>query len=234
MDSYGYGRSGIMGGSSGTTESAALANAASLASKYSGYLVNGFQGTNLQGQAVTFPPYLAAAALVGMEAGQPLNQALHLEAVTTTGLEQTFASPVVDNLIQGGCIVLKPYNGAFVVAKGQTTAALNPAATQDQIQLSAVNEQFVVEYGANAVLATFINKPIRPTTAASVQAAYFAYLLKQGPTGRGYIFEVPKITNIVVNITGTVISFTAPASPTLPCDFVTGLLTASVDTAQAA
>ena len=234
MHSLGYGRSGVVGGASGTTVSVALSNAGFLVSQYTAYLVNGFSGAAFNGTMATFPPYVAVAALTAMEAGQPLNEALTMKALHATGLEQTFAVPVVDQLIQGGCVVLKEYHGTYVVAKGQTTAVLDPSATSDQIQMSAVNERFVVEAGMNAVLTAFIGQPITPLTPALVQDAVLTYLASVAQNPGALIFQAPTRSQITVKVSGTVISVTAPASPTLPADYALALLTVSQDTAVAA
>lgn len=234
MHGLGYGRSGIVGGASGTSVSAALTNAGLLASQYTSYLVNGFTAPALDGTVTTFPPYVAVAALTGMEAGQPLNEALTLKSIHASGLEQTFSVPVIDQLVQGGCVVLKPFNGTYVVTKGQTTAALDPSATSDQIQMSAVNERFVIEEGMNLVLSSFIGQPITPSTAARVQDAVLNYLSGVATNPGAIIFQAPTRNQVVVTITGTVISVTAPASPTLPADYALALLTVTQDTAVAA
>lgn len=229
MHGLGYGRSGIVGGALGTTVADALSAVQSLATRYAAYLVAGFSGTNLQGQATTFAPYIAIAALAGMQAGQAVNEALTLKPVAATGLEQTFAAPVVDQLVAGGCLVLKPYQGQYVVAKGQTTAAINPSATVDQVQMSAVNETFVLEAGMNAVLAQFVGQPIVSTTAAAVQAAVLQYLTAQARNPGALISAAPKLSQISVTINGTVITVTAPASPVVPADFALATLSASVN-----
>ncbi len=234
MHGLGYGRSGIVGGDSGTTVSTALTNAALLVSQYTSYLANGFTAAALDGTVTTFPPYVAVAALTAMEAGQALNESLTLKPVTASGLEQTFAVPVVDQLINGGCVVLKPFNGTYVVAKGQTTAALDPSATSDQIQMSAVNERFVIEQGVNLVLSAFVGKPITSTTASRVRDAVLNYLSGIATNPGAMIFQAPTRSQVVVTISGTVISVTAPASPTLPADYALALLTVSQDTAVAA
>ena len=237
MDGQGYGRSGVVGGASGTTVTEAQTNAASLASEYTDYLVNGLQGTNLQGQSVTFAPYLVAGQIAALESVLPLNNSVGLKPLTATGLEQVFAASTVDTLIQSGCLVLKAQNGQYVVAKGQTTAALNPAATVDQTQMAARNEVFVLEYGMNQVLNAFVEQPITPTTAAEVQSAIYTYLKSQAPGASQpapLIQAAPALNAIQVTITGTVITVTAPASPTIVADFVLATLSASVDTAQAA
>ncbi len=234
MHSLGYGRSGIVGGDAGTSVSTALTNAALFADQYTSYLVNGYTAPALDGSIQTFPPYVAVAALTAMEAGQPLNESLTLKSLHALGLEQTFAVPTVDQLVQGGCLVLKPFDGLYVVTKGQTTAALDPAATSDQIQMSAVNERFVIEKGMNTVLSAFVGQPITSTTASRVQDAVLHYLASVGQNPGALIFQVPKRSQVVVTISGTVISVTAPASPTLPADFVLALLTVTQDTAVAA
>ncbi|NMP20771.1 hypothetical protein [Sulfobacillus harzensis] len=234
MDSEGYGRSGVVGGASGTTISQAQTNAAGLASQYTSYLVNGLQGINLQQQSVTFPPYIVAAQIAGLMAGQPLNASPTLKSLNATGLEQAFASSAIDTLIQAGCLVLKVYNGQFVVAKGQTTAALNPNATVNQVQMQAVNEVFVLEYGLNSVLSAFVGQPITATTAAAVKVAVYTFLTQQAAAPLQLIQAAPALQDIQVTISGTVISVAAPASPTVVADFVLTTLSASVDTAQAA
>lgn len=233
MHSLGYGRSGVVGGALGTTVATALANVQALGTRYTDYLVAGLQGTNLQKQPTTFAPYLVAAQVAGAEAGLALNEALTLKPFNATGLEQTFAYPVVDQLVQGGCLVFKVVNKQYVLAKGQSTAAINPAATVDDVQMQAVNETFVIEYGLNLVLNTFVGQPILPTTAASVQSAVFDYLKSIGTGPDALIFGYPSASQIQVTISGTVISVAAPASPTVAADFVTAMLSASVDTAAA-
>ncbi len=234
MDGQGYGRSGVVGGDSGTTVSQAQTNAAGLASAYTSYLVNGLQGTNLQKQAVTFAPYLVAAQVAGLMAGQALNQSPTLKALNATGLEQTFASSSIDTLINSGCLVLKVYNGQYVIAKGQTTAALNPNATVDQVQMQAVNEVFTLEYGLNSLLSAYVGQPITSTTAAEVQSDVYRYLKTKAAAPTPILQSAPALASIQVTISGTVISVAAPASPTIGADFVLTTLSASVDTAQAA
>ncbi len=230
MHSLGYGRSGMVGGDSGTSVSTALTNAGFLVSQYTDYLVNGFIAPAFDGTITTFPPYVAVAALTAMEAGQALPQALTLKPIHASGLEQTFAVPVIDQLIQGGCVVLKPYDGMFVVAKGQSTAALDPAATSDQIQMSAVNERFVIEVGMNRVLSAYVGQPITPLTRAYVQEAVYEYLVGMAHNPGALIFQAPKKSQVMVTTSGTIITVTAPASPTLPADYALATLTVSVET----
>ncbi len=231
MRSYGYGRSGAVGGALGTTVTEALANVQSLATRYTDYVVAGLQGTNLQGQATTFAPYIVAAQVAGAQAGLSLNESLTLKPFNATGLEQAFAYPVVDQLVQGGCLVFKVVNGHYVLAKGQTTAAINTSATADDVQMNAVNETFVVEYNLNAILNQFVGQPIVATTTAQVRSAVFQYLKSVGSGANALINGYPAPSQIQVTITGTVISIQAPASLTLVADFVTTLLSASVETA---
>jgi hypothetical protein len=148
-------------------------------------------------------------------------------------LEQTFAPAVLDQLIQGGCVVLKPYNGAFVVAKDQTTAALNPIATVLQVQTQAIAEVAVLTYGLNVVLNAFVGQPITATTAAQVQTAVYNYLQAQAQGSNALIQTAPAMGDITVTITGTVITVQAPATPVVAADFVLTTLAASVDTAAA-
>ena len=235
MHGEGYGRSGAVGGSSGTTVAVAQANAASLASQYTAYLANGVQIMR-NGVTTTIPPYQAVALITAVASGQPLNASVALKALNVIGLEQTYSASAVDTLVQAGCLVIKPHFGAFVVSKGQTTAAVNPGSTVDQTQWQAVSERFVLEYGMNQVLSRFVQQPITKTTAARVQTAIYHYLKKQAPSANQptpLIQAVPKLSEIVVTITGTVITAAAPASPTVVADFVFTTLSASVDTAVA-
>lgn len=233
MAQAGYGRSGVVGGASGTTVAAAQTNAAGLASPYTSYLVNGLQGTNLLGQPTTFAPYLVAAQIAALESVLALNESVTLKALTATGLEQAFASTTIDTLITNGCVVLKAVNGQYVVAKGQTTAALNPAATVDQTQMQAVNEIIVLEYGLNQILNVYVGQPITGTTAASVQSAVFNYLRTQASGATAIVQTAPALGAVQVTINGTVITASAPASPTIVADYVLTTLSASVDTAAA-
>lgn len=234
MDGLGYKRTGIVGGAAGLTPAQILANIQGLASEYTAYLANGVQGPNLQGQTVTFAPYLAAAQLAGLASGLALNQSLTLKAVNATGLEQSFAPSVIDQLTQGGAIVLKAVNGQYLVVKGQTTAAINPQATVDQIQWQVVSEIAVLEYGLNQVLSAFVGQPITSTTAAQVQKAVYHYLYTQATGSAALLAQAPAVSAIQVTITGTVISVQAPASPVVAADFVVTTLYAQQDVAQAA
>lgn len=233
MHGEGYGRSGAVGGSSGTSVAVAKANAAALASQYTAYLANGFQIAQ-GGVTATLAPYKAVAALAAMASGQSLDQSLTLKRLNAIGLEQTFSNTAANELTQAGCLVLKPYHGSFVVAKGQSTAAVNPVSTVDEIQMQAVNERFVLEYGMNAILNTFVGQPITPTTAAQVQEAVYKFLEHNAGGASPIVFSAPKVSEIQVTISGTIITVKAPASVVVVADFVLTTLSASVDTAQVA
>ncbi|MCL8207197.1 MAG: hypothetical protein K6V97_03865 [Actinomycetia bacterium] len=235
MASLGYGRYGIVGGTAGTTVQQALSNVASLKSETTGYLVNGTTGTNLQGSSVTFPPYIVAAQLAAMAAGQPLNESLTAKPVAATGLEQSFADSTIDTLTAAGAIVLKqvPWSSVPVVVKGQSTAAANPSGNEDQIQLSAVQEQFVLVRLINQALQPFVGQPITGTTAAKVQQTVF-HTLMDAYTQQGLLAQAPTQQGISVSISGTVVTVTAQVALTLPADFILTTLQATLPMAQAA
>lgn len=235
MHQLGFGRSGIVGGSLDTTVANAISAAASLNSRYAAYLVQGVTDTNLAGVVTTFAPNVALGAILGLQSSLPLDQSLTNKTLRTAqGLDQRFSPPVQDQLIQAGCLVLNDTRGVVSVVKGQTTAAVSPTATADAVQWSAVNETFVAEARMNATMQAFVGKPITSTTvAAQVQHAILLTLQTLATAPHAILFAAPTLAQIVVTITGTVITATAPASPVLPADFVTVMLSASVDTAAA-
>lgn len=234
MHQSGFGRSGVVGGSLNTTVANALSAAASLDSRYSAYLVQGISDTNLANAPTTFAPNVALGALLGLQSSLALDESLtNKPLITATGLDQVFAPPVQDQLIAGGCLILNSVRGTVTVVKGQTTAAVNPTATVDAVQWNAVNETFVLEAQMNAAMQQFVGKPIVPTTAAQAQHAVQNVLKDAATPPHQIVFVAPSLAQVAVSITGTVISVTAPASVVVAADFVTVLLSASVDAAAA-
>ena len=233
MHSLGHGRSGAVGGSANTAVADAVSAAASLASRYTQYIWQGWQQATATGATITYPPNVVAAAHAAMHAGQPLDQSTTFVRVNAIGLDQTAAPPVIDQLVQAGVVVVRPQQGGFVVVKDQTTAAVNPTATADAVQAQAVNETFAIEALIQQALQVFVGKPITTTTAARVQSTLATLFQTLATPPHPLIFTAPSLANIGVAIDGTVISVQAPVSPTLVADFVTVLLSASVDTASA-
>ena len=233
MHNLGHGRSGAVGGSTNTAVADALSAASSLAQRYTAYVVQGWIQATPTGGTITYPPNVVAAAHAAMHLGQPLDQSTTFVRVNAIGLDQTFSPPVIDQLIQGGCLVVKPSQGGFIVVKDQTTAAVNPAATADAIQWQAVNETFTIEAQVQQALAIFIGKPITATTAGRVQDTLVTLFRTIATPPHPLIFAAPATKDIGVSISGTVISVQAPVSPTVVADFATVLLSASVDTAVA-
>ena len=226
MASLGAPRRGYMGDALGATEATEITDAGALNSNRSTLLWPGLGGTNYNGQATTFAPYLVAASVGAARAGTVIDRALTQQPVASifTGLEQPTTPGMVAQGLTGGVAVLtRNPQGQIVLSQDRTTWLQSPAVDKVENSTGLVIDTITV--ALNTLLAQFLGQPL---DAYLLETATQELLIAlQDFYSLGYLVVEPSAGDVALQQSGTTaITGSVTLYPTTPTNYITVTLNA--------
>lgn len=216
MASQGQPRRCYVGDALGASLATETGDAASVNSNRTSIVWPGLKGTDYNGNATTFAPYLVAAQVASARAGLAVDQALTNKAVYGNGLEQTVTPATVAQGLAGGVIVLtRDSTGSIVISQDRTTWLQTTA--YDKVENSTGMVVDTITEALNAVLRQFVGQPLDSATLANASHEVFATLLSFYP---GYLTVKPKQSDVTLQASGESITGNASAAIVTPTNYI--------------
>lgn len=205
-------RRGFYGHAAGATVEAIKTAAGALKDERAVMLTPCPTEVDSNGVTTVLPGYFAAAAAAGRWAGQSIQEPITYKAALFTGLEKTYRSTEVDELLAAGVCVVEPVrNGGFRFVQGLTTDT-SADLTNQELSISTIKDTIntsTEEY--------FENKYVGQAGVAGIEVTiYNDYVslienfVKQGWI-TGYVAE-----SVRVEREGTAFNLEFEGQPTLP------------------
>ena len=218
MASVNQPRRGYVGDALGATISTETTDAAELNSNRTSIAWPGLKGTDVNGNATTFAPYVSSAPVLGsMRAAAAPTVSLTNKTVYGTGLEQTVSPATVATGNTGGVIVLRVNEaGSLVITHDQTTWLQTTAPDKVENMTGLLVDLITQDF--HAVLQPFLGVPLDSTTvgAAAMELYHRAlYWYKQGA-----LAVAPQASDFALSGSNGVISGTAALTVVTPTNNV--------------
>lgn len=220
MATLNVGRIGYVGDAAGATLATEQANAASLSSDRTGLVWPGLQGTDLNGHATTWGPYLSSAPqLAALRAAAPLNQALTNTAVAATGLEQAVNAATAAQAVQSGVIAIysdQTTQGVPTISWDRSTwQAAQPV---NKVELTMMVETDVLVQDLNAIAQPFIGPSATSGSLGALQADLYARLTYWYQ--QGVVVVAPQLSDITLTAANGIISGTITVQIGQPTNYI--------------
>ncbi len=219
MASIGSGRRGYTGDALGATISTETADAALINSNRTSIVWPGVKGTDVNGNATTFAPYVSSAPMVAsMRAAAPATQALTGATLLTTGLEQAVGPTTAGTANAGGVMALYTdlVTGAVKISWDRTTWLQSTAA--DKVENTVGIEVDLLTQDLNQALQAFISPVASPGDVGAAAETLYQRLLYW--YGQGTIVVEPQQQNISLSASNGVISGTVQVTMGIPTNYV--------------
>lgn len=230
MKGIGQPRLAVVGDISGQTIASEITNAAAVNSDRVIVRWPEFVATNIYGNQATLAPYMEAARTGAILVANPVQEALTLLPLPIVKLGATVNATTVNQAIQGGICITKPFSsGGFVIAAGVTTWTGSTAF--DKVNISTKACEDVVSYDLRQALESGL---IGYASNLSPQAAQLAYGIVERRlnfwASQGVLVgdkASPPFSNIQVSVTSQAVLVTADIHPAAPTNFAVLTLSAS-------
>jgi len=235
-------RKAFVGGISGektATLSNYVARAQAINSDRGVLAVQGVKDYDIYGNLVTFPPYIFAAQMAGMQSGvNEIGDAITHKSMKAVGLEWTPTEGDKEIIIdKGGCLVeLVENRGFFRVVRGITTWRQNDAYHRVEISTGIALDEVVRD--VIEALEQYVGQKASPliatralsTTKSVLKGLEEAQIIVGDDTNRAF-------KNLMASIAGDTLTIEFDCSPVVPINFIrirvhattfSGVITAAV------
>ncbi len=224
MSSIGQARRGYVGDILGQTLADEVSAALALNSNRTSLVWPGSKGTDYNGNAKTFAPYLVAAQVAGARAGAALTAPLTQQAIGSSGLELVLSPAQVAAANAAGiACLMTDENGIVVLSWDRTTWLQN--GNYDRVENLTGLATDTLQADLTAVLRTFIGFPITARLLGHASNALFSrlnYWFQQG-----LITVRPKPVDISLSASGNAITGSVQAALEVPGNYFAITLYAS-------
>ncbi len=201
-------RRGIVGGALSETVSARIARREALNSQFLSLVATGVKGYDSDGVETTYAPYIAAAALVGIECGSDIHMPMTYKYLNVTGLENIYSEDELDQLHANGLIALE-----YVPKKGYRIVDDLTTTTVEAYQHRSVNRiyDYLAVNTTKLVEDLYIGQPGDENAPAAIKSSIVSVILQPALTA-GYIHggtdpdtgvDTPAYRNITITAEAT-------------------------------
>lgn len=207
-----------------------LTRASDLNADRVGHVAMGLKGFDLDGAAIVYPPYLAAAAVAGLQAGVPtIGEPITHKSIRANGLEWVPTISDQEVLIRGGLITFEfvEPEGFYRIVRGVSTWRKNDAFHRVEISTGIALDEVV--RAVTKGLDIFLGQKAAPEVLALVGGRTRSIL--RGLENAGIIVGdrrdngtgkalSPAFSDIVISLDGDVVSVEFRCSPVVPLNFI--------------
>ena len=217
MASIGQPRRGYVGDLLGMSLADETTYASGLNSNRTSLVWPGSKGSDYNGNATTFAPYLVACQVAGARAGLPLTGKLTQTAIGSGGLEVALTPAQVAQANAGGIACLAQASNGTIVVSWDRTTWLQSGAYDKVENLTGVAID-AVTVDLNQTLQLFVGKPITARTLGHAQTAIYGRLVYW--KRQGVIVATPKPSDVSLSASGNQITGSASAAFEVPANYI--------------
>ena len=217
MTSIGQPRRGYLGDALAATLATEITQAALLNSDRSTLIWPEQKGTDYNGNATTFAPYLVACSVIGERAATIAFDALTQQPVPSQGMGQAVTPGMVAQALLGGVAIIAPNQaGVPVLQHDMTTWLQNTAYNKVENSTGLVADIIVSDL--NAALAPFVGKPVTASTVGGAQSVVLQRLVNW--YNQGFLAAAPKSTDVSLVGSGDTITGNANVAIDVPANYI--------------
>lgn len=224
-NNLGLERRSVCGTTTGTTNSAAATQAATLDSNRTSLVSIGMYDFNGLGVLTLYQPYILAAMIGGMAAGVTPGTPLTNKQVSVQGLERTVQIPIdTDYLISNGVMPVAKDGVLFRVIKSISTWLTDSKLDKIEVSVGAATDYTVRTVRQNlSVLKGQGGSPALLGQAVAITETTLRLLSNAPPTGPGILVgdaSSPAYKNITASLNLDVLAVSFQCSPIVPVNFI--------------